>query len=850
MIKKQMNIQEIIQEMLNRDPENGNTRNILFWYDSDKEFVHEIDGMTFENTKVIILNDDASFKVKYQIEVADKESNFLLYAPYEKPSDRENWLLDIQKYSDEFTTDRAVYEMRRLGITDESVKAIIKKNMKFFENEKRVNKLKSFGIEEYDPLKLEIAIVSSLAKLKTADFDELIRILITDYINDNNKLVGDLEKYGDLDSFYELVKNRFGYMDEKLDIDGFIATLVYTAFAYEYVGKLPKELDKLKSSRVSEIVVFVDEFLSLDRYKKDARKLSERYEDLLRIKEILSAVETEAFIGCDTFKVIDDVVIHRIIRGITEGLEDYDTWIRHAKERRSKHWYSVYENEYKAIINGLELLKHYDQISSRLALESVDDYFDMYISEYHKLDYNYRKFLYHYDRIEDRELLSSLNDYIENVYVSSFLDTLSINWSSIVERRGNTDVDRYKYKKQLNFYNDYVRGYVKDKERIFVVISDAMRYEIATELVTELMKERRAEIKLNAMQGGIPSYTKFGMANLLPNSDMSYDMESDIKIKGITTKGTINREKILKTVQDESIAIRYDDLKHMKKIDYKKTFSGKKLVYIYHDTIDKYGHNGNPFDAVEIAIDELRGLVRSLVNNVSATKIIITADHGFIYQRSKLEEYDKISKVKNDAVIESDRRFILSKENVQDMNLINLPFNETMKTDSPIHVIVPKGTIRFKTQGEGGNFVHGGASLQEIVVPVIEYFDKRSDEFKASKVEVQLTSISRKLTNRISYLEFFQKESVSDKKLPLNLKLYINDEDGNRVSNEVMIIADSDSGQPADRSFREKFVLKDLKYKKEDIYYLVFEDDEETINPVLNKIPFTIDLAIVNNFGF
>lgn len=850
LIKKQMNIQEILQEMLGGEPENGNTRNILFWYDADREFEHEINELSSENTKVVVLSDNNAFQVKYDIEVAHTEYNFLIYAPFEKPSDRENWLLDIQKYSKEFSTDRSIYEMRRLGITDDALRPIVKKNIKFFENEKRVAKLKSFGIESYTPMTFEVAIVSILAKLKAADFDETVRILITEHINEDEKLCGEIEKYSDLKSFYELVKNRFGYVEEEFKMDDFIATIFYTAFAYEYEGKLPKDLEHLKSSRMSEIVVFIDEFLSLGRYQQVATILSERYEEVLKIRGILTGVETEALTGCDTFKVIDRMIIERIVSSIEAGLNDYEKWIRYVKERRSKHWYYAFENEYKAIIHGLELLKHFDHLANRLALETVDDYFDMYVAEYYKLDHHYRKFYHYYDQIDNNEVLSGFNEYIENVYVSSFLDTLATNWSGIVERSGSIAVSGLKYKKHWNFYNDYVSPYVKNNDRIFVIISDAMRYEIASELVTELMKERRAEIDLKALQGIVPSYTKFGMATLLPRSEMTYDTESGIQINGISTSGTKNREKILQTVHDDAIAVRYDDIKHMKKADYKVMFTGKKLVYIYHDTIDSYGHQGSPFDAAEMAIDELKGLVRSLVNHVSATKIIMTADHGFVYQRSKLEEYDKISKVKNDAVVETDRRYILSKTQVDDMNLLNLPLNEVIKTTDPIQVIVPKGTIRFKTQGEGGNFVHGGAMLQEIVVPVIEYFDKRSDEFKAKKVEVQLTSITRKLTNRISYLEFFQTESVSEKKLPLNLKLYVTDDDGNRVSNEVMIIADRDSSDPKDRSFKEKFVLKDLKYKKEDTYYLVFEDDEESINPVINKIPFTIDLAIANDFGF
>ena len=121
MIKNQMNIKEILEEMLSRDPENGNVRNIIFWYDGDQEFVNDIEGLDFENTKVIVLSDSNAFRVKYDIEVADLSSHFLVYAPFEKPLDRENWLLDIQKYSEEFSTDRSIYEMRRLGITDDTL---------------------------------------------------------------------------------------------------------------------------------------------------------------------------------------------------------------------------------------------------------------------------------------------------------------------------------------------------------------------------------------------------------------------------------------------------------------------------------------------------------------------------------------------------------------------------------------------------------------------------------------------------------------------------------------------------------------------------------------------------------
>ncbi|WP_145453461.1 hypothetical protein, partial [Staphylococcus epidermidis] len=40
--------------------------------------------------------------------------------------------------------------------------------------------------------------------------------------------------------------------------------------------------------------------------------------------------------------------------------------------------------------------------------------------------------------------------------------------------------------------------------------------------------------------------------------------------------------------------------------------------------------------------------------------------------------------------------------------------------------IIPKGIHRFAIQGAGANYVHGGAMLQEIVVPVITFKNDRS----------------------------------------------------------------------------------------------------------------------------
>ncbi|NLK53227.1 MAG: hypothetical protein GX295_12415 [Syntrophomonadaceae bacterium] len=172
--------------------------------------------------------------------------------------------------------------------------------------------------------------------------------------------------------------------------------------------------------------------------------------------------------------------------------------------------------------------------------------------------------------------------------------------------------------------------------------------------------------------------------------------------------------------------------------------------------------------------------------------------------------------------------------------------------DSGLAVVVPKGINCYKVPGKGKNYVHGGASLQEIVIPVIRFRHDRStsDKLQAKKVSVALTSLTRKITSMITYLEFFQNEVVGDKWKPLRLKAYFVDEEGNRISNENIIIADSRSDDFASRTFKEKFTLKSGNYDKTKPYYLVLIDEEDKVGDFIDKIEFNIDLIVQNSFGF
>lgn len=852
MVKSHIDVIDQINGLLHQDLSGGRKRNLIFWYDNEAQYASLINEMDLKDAKLIKLKPNNAFRVKYMLEVESPEDNFLIYSSDPKPNDRDNWLLDILKTSYEFTADRARMEMRKIGVEDqETLYQVVKKNLKFFDNKKRVDRLASYEISEYNEMSLTTAIASAVIGQKTADFNELVRRIMSESVSDAEYVFEEVERYADKDSLEHILKLRFGFASEGFYLNEFIATLLYTNFAYSYKGKLPKELEKYRSSRVNDIVIFMDEFLSNSNYELPFNKLSNKFEKLLGVPSILKEASIEDFIESDTFRCVDQELIKRLLAHITTGNNEYDRYVRYVKERRTTHWYKFFINEYQSILHAIEILKLHDQLNADMAVNSAEELVQVYVKKLNRFDFHYRKFLYHYDSIEVKDAFFTLFQKVENIYVNSFVEQLSTKWSSEVSDVGGIKVEGKDITMQKDFYDLWLRKSMSAGERVIVIVCDGMRYEIANQVADELLKERRAEISVKPMISTVPSYTKFGMAALLPHSEgIVMNEAGELNISGINTASTPNRMNILQKVVQESVAVRFQDISELRKDDFKERFTGKKLIYIYLDTIDASAHGNSPVNAVETAVSQLKNLVRALVNHVSAIRILITADHGFIYQRSALQEYDKISKLKRDIVKVTDRRFMITSEAVLEPNLLSLRLDNVFKTSEPCHVTVPKGIIRFKTQGDEGNYTHGGAALQEIVIPVIEYIDKRSDNFKAYKVDVQLTSTTRKVTNRITYLEFFQTESVGERKLPMTIKAYFVDGNSNRISNEVMVIADSKSSIPSERTYKEKFVLKDQKYTRNELYYLVMEDDSETINPVISKTQFTIDLMIENDFGF
>ncbi|MCY8224000.1 BREX-1 system phosphatase PglZ type A [Bacillus haynesii] len=852
-----MNINQIeaaLSDIFNEPLKDGEQRRIVFWVDKDNEFIDDIEHLSVDKVKVHTLTDRNQFNTKYLLEEEDPLSSYLIYTNMELDVE-DNWLADTVFYSKTFYADRISLILSELNI-DPSLRAVIKKYERFFNNKERFRKFSALNIETYSEQIIELSIMSVLCNVRTPDFEEVLKAVLMDTLDNNeNKYLSLLKKFFDIEVFWNYVSNHYGYEREKKSLKTLFIHLVVTAFSQTVGEENIKDLEDFISNRnKTNAVVFIDHWM---HHKTDYvvfNEYAEMAEQEIQLSNIINNLPVETFKQADNFPYIDRAIIIYIANGLVTQLEDYEEYTKLIKLRRAKHYYDKFASIYEALYYTVKIHEFYKVHRQGIPQGRAIDLYQAYVNDYHLMDTYYRKFYVAYDEESNHDLLKKLKMLVENLYTNWYMGELSSHWSQAIESEMTQDWSLPGIKNQQDFYSSFIDSKVRNGERVFVIVSDAMRYEIGVELADRLNTETMGVCDVETLLGVVPSVTKIGMSSLLPHNEIDIDTNARVFVDGKDSSGLENRKKIIESKVAESIAVHFQDVLAMNKAGRRETFKGKKLIYIYHDTIDAMGDKATTevytFNAVETSLNQLYDLVKIIRDDLSGTNVFITADHGFLYQRDELEESDKIGQDSIDS-IEVKRRYILSKDQREVSGQLAINLSSIIKNEQQLTAYLPKATLRYKMQGSGINFVHGGASLQEIVVPLLSFKNKRTGQKGAKvikKVDIKLTNTTRKITNSIFNLEFFQTEKVEDKTTPRTVVIYMADEEGIVISNEETIIGDRPFDNPADRTFKIRFVLKSIPYDRNKTYYLTIKDTETGV--VVEKIPFNINLGIISDFDF
>ena len=846
-------------------------RRIIFWKDEEREFEDLAPTVSIDGVKVVVLTSTNNFAVKRLLTEEDQESNYLVYCPMSYPEE-EDWLLPIELYSEEFRADQLSMWLDEMGIeATASMRKAARGYRDFLKTKGHRTKVAGMARRIKTPSHFQLAVMAVLCGLSEPQPDQIIRTVLSAGLDEReNQIYDSLVRYGAKDAFWAMVNQGTGYQmiagedGQENNLERFACHLLLTASTRTLRSESLAGLeDYLSFPHQAYCYDVVSNWMRRDD-RRSLYAVAREVERELRLLQRFQKLTVQDLRDTEIFPCIDECILMELMTEISNQIINVDVITSVAEERRTCVWYEDYRDYYDGVAACARMQSFYLAHADGFHTVEPQNLWKEYTKDYYRMDTYYREFQNCFSRslVKSIDLLDDLfkqvADVAEGLYSSWFLGELGSSWSKACAE----DLEKYGRIQYIPQQEDFYRKWIAaaDRPRVFVIISDAFRYETAVSLADQLRRESKAQVKLKSCEAIFPTVTKFGMAALLPHKELSVEEKTGglaVLADGSSTEAPY-REEVLKKANPSSIAVKYSDIVKMKRDERSALVKGKEVIYIYHNRIDEMSHTDQNavFSSCEDAISEIKNMIRIIVNDFGGTNVLVTADHGFLYTYKPLQEDSKVDKgIRKEDVVELDRRYLIARKGAQPEYLLPVRF---MDGRTEYEAFAPRESIRIKKKGGGENFVHGGISLQEMVVPVVEYhylrnqskeYKKNRSKYDTKPVSVSLLSASRKVSNMIFSLNFYQEEPVSGNREAAAYQLYFVDSENSRVSDTARIIADKTSENNQDRTFRVNFNLKSQKFDSREPYYLVIADESGLQIP--ERIEFTIDIAFaVDDFDF
>ena len=770
---------------------------IVFWYDAKREFRHDFEALELPDVEKVELKNN-EFSLKYKILRQQPEKKFLLYREGPQPADLDNWLLDVQLSHGEFRTDQVAIWLSEMDLGLEFAD-VVQAHSEFFQSVKRKEALKKLLKADDTAGQIRLKMLSVCTGSEPL-MESVIENLLQELANGEDEKIRLIERCS-LDAYlWEQMTRCYGYKSNELGIRDFVIELFKSCYAMGTDGQV---------NLTGDALVFLKRWKDSRQFEGGFETLSGECAEVLGIEQDLAKRDFRELIELDYFRLIDQKIISGLVQAVaarTTSSGDVAIWVR---QRRQSHWYREYCHLYEAINYAAQFTDALGE--ANLAMDSLVEGVQLYSRFWYQIDQLYRKFTYHVRMSGQASLMGNLTEKIENLYSNNYLLKLGDRFQTFVDAASKWEA--VPVRKQKDFFEHYVLWpFLRKENKVCVIISDAMRYEIADELLSLIRQEDRYSAELEPALSMLPSYTQLGMAALLPNKTLAFaDNETGmVLVDGQSSQGTANRLKILRqTISQRATVCKSDDLMAMKGDDCRALVRDHDVIYVYHNRIDATGDKRESeervFEAVEEALQELIRLIKKLTG-ANVNNLLVTSDHGFLYQNRAIDESDFSGvDAEGDQILFRDRRFVLGKGLVEASSLHKFTA-EQLGLAGEVQVQIPKSINRLRLKGSGSRFVHGGASLQEVVIPVLKINKKRQSDVTAVDVDI-LRGGSSFITSGQLAVTMYQTGPVTDKVHSRVLRAGIYTEAGDLVSDSHDLTFDLISDNPRERELPVRFVL-------------------------------------------
>lgn len=300
-------------------------------------------------------------------------------------------------------------------------------------------------------------------------------------------------------------------------------------------------------------------------------------------------------------------------------------------------------------------------------------------------------------------------------------------------------------------FKEQVGPLLQKGTRTAYFLVDALRLEMAAELLEGLGGD--FEVRLEPKLGQLPSITPVGMAALMPGAEQGLALEKQGGKLHVCLGGKriTDRASRIAYLQEktgpETVVVKLGEIVRLtpKK---KKELAAAKLVVVTSQEIDRHGEEGSGEDEARLYMDDVLEKLRRGIRNLAQAGVqefVVAADHGFIFA----EGFDAGLKMDSPGgdTAELHARVWIGEGGANARGYFRVA-SSSLELGGAMEMAFPRSLGTFKVKGGVGAYFHGGASLQEQVIPVARLTSKLAKPSRGATARVVISLTKKAISNR------------------------------------------------------------------------------------------------------
>ena len=864
-----MKLSDIQQELIRLfDEQDASAGTVVVWHDPDGAFAESLDALDLPGVDVMREEEHELFSLKRTLNGDLAGRRILLYRP--RPRRLEgDWLADVEARSTSFAADYTSMQLRELNAVDtHEMREALAAHKAQLAKKTVLRKLARLSSSFEQPQQLVCGLMAIALDAPSPDAQAIVRAyLIAALTSDGAEAIAQVERMGCADEFQAAISAWIGYTGDASDFIALGRHVLLCALA----GALPNDAASVLPADVTLGSTALCQDIVRGWCQSSERdslfELAQIVEEVAHVDQMLAQVPLDALGDIDVFPCIDALILRRLFRDIATAPETAAGALALAQARHNTAWHREFSPCYAGLEAAARMQRYRNEHPDGIDALPAGRVWGLYTGELYRLDTWYRQM----HLALGRALISApygldedfraCSDQIENLYKNWFFTGISRRWEDATEdelaRNGYVDG----IPRQIDFFMSSVEPIVRAGKRACVIVSDALRYEVAAELAETLEQNTKGTCELASMQATFPSITSCGMASLLPCGHLTMDAGEPGRLRvlldGSEVATTAARQEQLRRSDPHAVAITYDSLvNEMSASQRKDLVKDAQVVYVYHNTIDAMGDKApterKVFSACDDTVKEIFGLVQLICRERIASQVVVTADHGFLYTDEPLStsEHTVAAEIDGDPIVVG-RRYAIAEGSARSDVLmpIALPHAE-----GKLKGFAPRRCTRIARAGAGENYVHGGISLQELCVPVLTFTNKRAGSkgyVESEQATLSLITTVDTISNSIFKLDLLQDKPVGGKVLPASYDVFVGNASREPVTDIAHVAADRTQDSADERVIPITLNIKPgVTVSEQEPYFLYARNCDTGTVDTLRELRMRIAFAPSFDFGW